>query len=49
VWKGQGSASWYGAQTDQPTCTAPALASTPSPGPVSSSGIGWQTGSFPAA
>jgi hypothetical protein len=49
VWKGQGSGSWYGAQTGLASCTAPALSSAPSPGPVSSSGIGWQEGSFPAA
>jgi hypothetical protein len=47
VWKSGGSATWYGAQTDQPSCTAPALASPPSPGPVSSSSIGWQENSFP--
>jgi hypothetical protein len=49
VWRGQGSGSWYGAQTGLASCTAPALSSAPSPGPVSSSGIGWQEGSFPAA
>jgi len=49
VWKGQGSGSWYGAQTGLASCTAPALSSAPTPGPVSSSGIGWQQGSFPAA
>ena len=49
VWKGDGSVTWYGAQTGLATCTAPALASAPSPGPVSSSGIDWQQGGFPAA
>jgi hypothetical protein len=49
VWKGDGSATWYGAQTGLASCTAPALTSAPSPGPVSSSGIGWQVGGFPTA
>ncbi len=49
VWRGDGSATWYGAQTGLPSCTAPALAVAPSAGPVSSSGIGWQQGSFPGA
>jgi hypothetical protein len=48
VWKSAGAATWYGAQTDQPSCTAPALASVPAAGPVSSTSIGWQEGSFPA-
>jgi hypothetical protein len=48
VWKSADTATWYGAQTDQPSCTAPALASTPVAGPVSSTSIGWQQGSFPA-
>ena len=48
VWRGVGSAIWYGAQTDQPSCTAPGLVSTPSAGPVTSSSIGWQPGSFPS-
>lgn len=47
VWKSSGSPTWYGAQTDQPSCTAPALASPPSSGPVSSTSIGWQENSFP--
>jgi len=49
IWKSAGGSAWYGAQTRQPSCTAPAIASTPAPGPVSSSTIGWQQGSFPAA
>ncbi len=49
VWRGDGSATWYGAQTGLPSCTAPALAAAPSAGPVSASGIGWQQGSFPSA
>lgn len=48
VWKSEGAATWYGAQTDQPSCTAPAIASVPAAGPVSSTSIGWQEGSFPA-
>jgi hypothetical protein len=48
AWKSAGSATWYGAQTHLSTCTAPALASAPTPGPVTSSSIGWQPGSFPA-
>lgn len=48
VWKSAGAPTWYGAQTDQPSCTAPALASVPAAGPVSSTSIGWQEGSFPA-
>lgn len=48
LWRGDGSATWFGAQTGQPTCTASSLASTPVAGPVSSSTIGWQQGSFPA-
>jgi hypothetical protein len=47
VWKSAGVA-WYGAQTNLSSCTAPSLASTPSPGPVSSTTIGWQQGTFPA-
>lgn len=48
VWKSATAPTWYGAQTDQPSCTAPALASVPAAGPVSSTSIGWQQGSFPA-
>ncbi len=48
VWSSAGTTAWYGAQTDQPSCTAPALASAPVTGPVSSTSIGWQQGSFPA-
>jgi hypothetical protein len=49
VWRGSGSTTFYGAQTDLSTCTAPAIAAAPVPGPVSSSAIGWQQGSFPTA
>ena len=47
AWKSSGSGTWYGAQTDQPSCTAPGLASPPTAGPVSSSNIGWEEGSYP--
>jgi hypothetical protein len=49
VWHAPGTATWYGAQTHLASCSAPALGSPPSPGPVSSTAIGWQTGSFPSA
>jgi hypothetical protein len=47
VWKSGAGPAWYGAQTNLPSCTAPALTSTPTVSPVSSSSIGWQEGSFP--
>jgi hypothetical protein len=47
VWKSSNTATWFGAQTGQSQCTAPALSSAPSTGSVSSSSIGWQEGSFP--
>ena len=49
VWKGAGGSTWYGAETGLESCTAPAISSTPSPGPVSSSSIGWKQGAFPGA
>lgn len=49
VWHAPGAPTWYGAQTRLASCSAPALGSPPSPGPVSSTAIGWQTGSFPSA
>jgi len=49
VWWSPRSATWYGAQTGQASCTAPALSAAPSAGPVSSAAIGWQQGSFPTA
>ena len=49
VWKGDGTATWYGAQTGLGSCTAPALTSAPDAGAVTSSSIGWQQGSFPTA
>ncbi len=48
VWHTASQPTWYGAQTDVSSCTAPALGGPPSPTPVSSSSIGWQQGSFPA-
>lgn len=49
VWHAPTAQTWYGAQTGLASCTAPALAAAPSPGPVTSGAIGWQTGGFPAA
>ena len=49
VWRAEGSATWFGAQTGQSSCTAPALTSSPAAGPVTSSTIGWQQGSFPTS
>jgi hypothetical protein len=49
VWHAPGTVTWYGAQTHLASCSAPALGSPPNPGPVSSTAIGWQTGSFPSA
>jgi hypothetical protein len=47
IWKSSDGQAWYGAQTGLSRCTAPTLTSPPSPGPISSSAIGWQQGSFP--
>ena len=49
AWKAAGGTTWYGAETGLASCTAPAISSTPLPGPVSSSSIGWKQGSFPDA
>jgi hypothetical protein len=49
VWHAAGTPTWYGAQTHLATCSAPALGSAPAAAPVSSTAIGWQTSSFPAA
>jgi hypothetical protein len=49
VWHSPGSVTWYGAQSHLASCAAPVLSSPPSPGPVSPTAIGWQTGSFPPA
>jgi hypothetical protein len=48
VWAGSGG-SWYGAQTNQTSCSAPSLDVAPMASPVSSTAIGWQKNSFPAA
>jgi hypothetical protein len=48
VWHDASDPTWYGAQTGLSSCTAPSLSGAPTPGPVSSSSIGWQQGSFPA-
>jgi hypothetical protein len=48
VWKADQGATWYGAQSGLASCIAPAISSPPTPGPVSSSTIGWQQGSFPS-
>jgi hypothetical protein len=42
-----GAVPWFGEQTGQTSCTAPALSGPPTAGPVSSTAIGWQQGSFP--
>jgi hypothetical protein len=47
AWLGP-SGTWYGAETGQHGCQAVALTAV-APGPVSSSAIGWQEGSFPSA
>jgi hypothetical protein len=49
VWHAPGAATWFGAQTHVASCIAPALGSPPTPGPVSSTAIGWQTTTFPSA
>lgn len=48
VWRSAAGVTWYGAQTGLASCVAPAIAAPPTPGPVSSSSIGWQQGAFPA-
>jgi hypothetical protein len=47
VWT-SGAGTWYGAQTDLPSCTAPSLSAAPTSGPVSAAAIGWQTAGFPS-
>lgn len=49
VFSSPGSSTWYGAQSHLASCTAPVLAAVPSPGPVTSTAIGWQTSAFPSA
>ncbi|HEY1990773.1 MAG TPA: hypothetical protein VGG43_15000 [Acidimicrobiales bacterium] len=48
VWAGSGG-TWYGAQTNQTSCTAPSLDVAPMASPVSATAIGWQRSGFPAA
>lgn len=48
LWLGSGG-PLYGAMTGQSSCQASALGTAPAVGPVSSSAIGWATGSFPDA
>ncbi len=49
IWQPTGGQPWYGAQTNLPNCTAPAFSAAPTPGMPTSTSIGWQQGSFPAA
>ncbi|MGD0881427.1 MAG: hypothetical protein ABSB09_07655 [Acidimicrobiales bacterium] len=48
VWWSPSGGTWYGAQTGQSSCTAPSPSNVPTAGPVSTSSIGWQQGSYPA-
>lgn len=48
IWDGSGG-PYYGAQTGQTSCQAQLILNAPTPGPVSSSSIGWQTGTYPSA
>jgi hypothetical protein len=47
AWTGTGG-TWYGAQTNQSSCTAPSLDVAPVASPVSATAIGWQRNGFPA-
>jgi hypothetical protein len=49
VWDGGGGATWFGEQTNLPSCTAPALGTAPTASPVSSTAIGWRLGAFPSS
>jgi hypothetical protein len=49
VWWSPTASTWFGVQTGQASCTAPNLPGTPASAAPSSSTIGWQQGSFPAA
>ncbi len=46
VWMTSG-ATWFGAEENQTSCTAPDLSQAPSPGSPSPSSIGWQQGTYP--
>jgi hypothetical protein len=48
VWAGSGG-TWYGAETNQSSCSAPSVDVAPTASPVSSTAIGWQRNGFPAA
>ena len=47
-WSAKGGA-WYGAQTQQSSCAAPALVTAPAASQVTSISIGWSQSSFPSA
>jgi hypothetical protein len=47
LWMTNG-ATWFGAQTDQSSCTAPSLPTAPVASGVSSTAIGWSNSSFPS-
>ena len=47
VWMSTG-ATWFGAEADQTSCTATALASTPTVGTPSATSIGWAQTTFPS-
>jgi len=47
VWKSTVAPTWFGAQTNATSCTAPARTSAPLPGAASPRTIGWQQGGFP--
>jgi hypothetical protein len=49
AWQSSESGAWFGAQIGGRQCAARPMESTPIPGPVSASSIGWQEGSFPSA
>ncbi|MGH9096818.1 MAG: hypothetical protein ACRDWB_05280 [Acidimicrobiales bacterium] len=48
VWAASGG-TWYGAQTNQTSCTAPPLDVAPMASAVSAAAIGWQQNGFPVA
>jgi hypothetical protein len=49
AWRSPQAGTLYGAQTGGGACAAQPIEPTPNPGTVSSTSIGWQAGSFPAA
>jgi hypothetical protein len=46
VWMSEGS-TWFGAETNQTSCRAVALSTSPTPGSPSSTSIGWAQTAFP--